>query len=124
MIVGFKITAFNGHERDAVAFIQRVCILSDPQIAENIVAAGPGINIYSESVTQAMLNEQAFTASLLKTTSGKYMLVSMANFLLELPYNGGTLRLWPTEFARILPSEVEQFQKVYEQKLVRFYPEL
>jgi hypothetical protein len=88
------------------------------------VAAGPGINIYSESVTQAMLNEQAFTASLLKTTSGKYMLVSMANFLLELPYNGGTLRLWPTEIARILPSEVEQFQKVYEQKLVRFYPEL
>lgn len=124
MIVGFKITDFKGHEAEAVAFIIRMCILSDISIAQNIVNAGVGVNVYSKIVTQEDLDTQSFTATLLETVDNKRMLVSNVDFVLELLYNNGIIRLWPTEFIYINESEVAQFRQVYEQGLVKFLPRI
>lgn len=124
MIVGFTIDDFNGHEQEAVDFINRVCILEDPNIARNIVEAGPGVNIFSKAVTLSELNAQPFSATPIETRDGKYILASAVNFKLELPYNGTTLRLFPTEYIYIDPREVSQFEECLAQKVVAVIPEV
>lgn len=124
MIVGFTITDFNGHEADAVAFIQRVCILESPDIAENIVEAGVGVNIFSKVISREDLASQPFESEVIETVDGKFILVSIVNFNLELLYNSKILRLVPTEFVYILPDEVQQFEKYIHQGLVRLIPEI
>lgn len=123
MIVGFTITDFKGHESDAVEFIKRVCILESPDIAQNIVNEGPGINIFSASITAGELAAQPFSSTPIETVDGKYLLVSIVNFNLELLYNGRILRLVPTEFIYIQSQEVAQFEKYIAQGLVRLIPE-
>lgn len=124
MIVGFTITDFKGHEADAIKYIQRVCILDSPDVAKNIVAAGPGVNIFSTVITVADLNAQPFSSVPIETEDGKYILVSIVNFNLELLYNSKILRLVPTEFVYIEPDEVVQFEEYISQGLVRTIPEV
>lgn len=124
MIVGFTINDFNGHEEDAIRFIQEVCILEDPQIAKNIVEAGTGVNIYSNALHSEILSSLPFRVTPIELETGKYILVSIVNFNLELLYNNRILRLVPTEFVYVLPSEVEQFEEYVKQGLVRFIPEV
>lgn len=124
MIVGFTITDFNGHKQEAVDYISRVCILESPEIAQNIVDAGPGVNIFSKAVVLSELKEQPFEATPIETQDGKFLLVSSVNFNLELLYNSRTLRLVPTEYIYIEPSEVSQFTKYIRQGLVRLIPEV
>lgn len=122
MIVGFTITGFNGHEKEAIEYIKKVCILEDPAVAENIVAAGVGINIFAKDVTQSDLKMQPFSATPIETQDGKFLVVSAVNFNLELLYNGSILRLVPTEFIYVAPNEVSQFLQYANQKLIKFYP--
>lgn len=124
MIVGFTITDFKGHEADAIKYIQRVCILDSPDVAKNIVAAGPGVNIFSTVITVVDLNAQPFSSVPIETEDGKYILVSIVNFNLELLYNSRILRLVPTEFVHIEPDEVAQFEEYISQGLVRTIPEV
>ena len=63
MIVGFTITDFKGHEEEAVEYIQKVCILESPDIAQNIVNAGPGVNIFSKAIVLSELQAQPFSAT-------------------------------------------------------------
>ena len=56
------------------------------------------------------LNAQPFSATPIETRDGKYILASAVNFKLELPYNGTTLRLFPTEYIYIDPREISQFE--------------
>ena len=124
MIVGFTITDFKGHEQEAVEYIQKVCILESPDIAQNIVDAGVGVNIFSKSIVLSELQLQPFSATTIETQDGKYLLVSEVNFNLELLYNGGILRLVPTEYIYIEPNEVSQFEEYISQGLVRLIPEI
>lgn len=124
MIVGFTITDFNGHEQDAVEYIQKVCILESPDIAQNIVNAGPGVNVFSKAVVLDELNAQPFSATPIETQDGKYILVSAVNFNLELLYNNNVLRLVPTEFIYITPDEVSQFLSYIRQGLVKLIPDI
>lgn len=124
MIVGFTITDFKGHEAEAIEYIQRVCILDSPDIAKNIVEAGPGINVFSKVISREDLASQPFESEVIETEDGKYILVSIVNFNLELPYNSRILRLVPTEFIYILPDEVEQFETYIRQGLVTTIPEI
>lgn len=124
MIVGFTITDFNGHEDEAIKYIQRVCVLEDPKVAENIVAVGAGVNVFAQNVALSDLNKQSFSATPIETQDGKFLVVSAVNFNLELLYNGSILRLIPTEYVYITPDEVSQFLQYAEQKLIKFYPDV
>ena len=62
MIIGFTITDFNGHEDDAIKYIKKVCVLEDPKVAENIVAAGTGVNVFAQNITLSDLKMQSFSA--------------------------------------------------------------
>ena len=124
MIVGFTITDFKGFEQAAVEFIQKVCILEDPSIAQNIVDAGVGVNIFSASLTLEELQEQPFESTPIETQDGKDLIVSIVNFNLELLYNNAILRLLPTEYIYVEPSEVFQFETYLKQGLVRAIPDL
>ena len=124
MIVGFTITDFNGHEDEVIKYIQRVCVLEDPKVAENIVAAGTGVNVFAQNITLSDLNKQSFSATPIETQDGKFLVVSAVNFNLELLYNGSILRLVPTEYVYITPDEVSQFLQYAKQKLIKFYPDV
>ena len=52
------------------------------------------------------------------------MIVSIVNFNLELLYNNAILRLLPTEYIYVEPSEVFQFETYLKQGLVRAIPDL
>lgn len=124
MIVGFTITDFKGHEDAAIEYIKKVCILESSDIAKNIVAAGPGVNIFSKAIVLSELQAQPFVSTPIETQDGKYLLVSEVNFNLELLYNGSILRLVPTEYIYIMPDEVPQFEECISQGLVRLIPEI
>ena len=124
MIVGFTITDFKGHEKEAAEYIRRVCILESPDIAQNIVDAGPGVNIFSKSIVLSELQAQPFSTTPIETQDGKYLLVSAVNFNLELLYNSSILRLVPTEYIYIEPDEVSQFGEYVSQGLVKLIPEV
>lgn len=123
MIVGFTITDFKGHEKDAAEYIRKVCILESPDIADNIVEAGPGVNVFSRVVTQDELDAQPFSAVPIETKDGKYIIASKVNFNLELLYNENILRLVPTEYIYVEPNEVSQFETYIIQNLVRIIPD-
>lgn len=122
MIVGFTITDFKGYEKEAVEYIRKVCILESPDIAQNIVRSGPGINIFSKAIVLSELQSQPFSATPIETQDGKHLLASSVNFNLELLYNGNILRLVPTEYIYIGPDEVSQFEEYINQGLVRLIP--
>ena len=124
MIVGFTITDFKGHEQEAVEYIQKVCILESPDIAQNIVDVGPGVNIFSKAIVLSELQSQPFLATPIETQDGKYLLVSLVNFNLELLYNSSILRLVPTEYIYIEPDEVSQFEEYISQGRVKLIPEI
>lgn len=124
MIVGFTITDFNGYEDEAIKYIQRVCVLEDPRVAKNIVAAGSGVNVFAQNIELSDLLMQPFLATPIETQDGKFLVVSAVNFNLELLYNGSILRLVPTEYVYIAPNEVSQFLQYAEQKLIKFYPDV
>ena len=124
MIVGFTITDFKGHEKEAVEYIRKVCILVQPDIAQNIVDAGVGVNIFSSAVTLSELQQQPFSAVPIETEDGKYLLVSAVNFSLELFYNGRILRLVPTQYIYIEADEVSQFDWYLKKGLVKVFPEI
>lgn len=123
MIVGFTITDFRGHEKEAVEYIQKVCILESPEIAQNIVDEGTGVNIFSKAITLSELQAQPFSSVPIETQDGKYLLASAVNFNLELLYNDSILRLNPTEYIYIEPDEVSQFEQYIEQGLVKTFPD-
>ena len=124
MIVGFTRTDFKGNEQEAVEYIQKVCILESPDIAHNIVDVGPGVNIFSKAIVLSELQSQPFSATPIETQDGKYLLVSLVNFNLELLYNSSILRLVPTEYIYIEPDEVSQFEEYISQGLVKLIPEI
>ena len=100
-----------------------MCILESPEIAQNIVDEGVGINIFSKAIVLSELRSQPFSSTTIETQDGKYLLASAVNFNLELLYNGSILRLNPTEYTYIEPNEVSQFEQYIEQGLVRTFPE-
>lgn len=124
MIVGFTITDFKGHEQEAAEYIRKVCILESPDIAQNIVNVGPGVNIFSTAIVLSELQEQPFSAKPIEIKDDKYLLVSAVNFNLELLYNNNILRLVPTEYIYIEPNDVLQFVDYINQGLVKLIPEI
>ena len=124
MIVGFTITDFNGHEDAAVEYIKKVCILENPNIAHNIVKAGTGVNVFSKAVVLSELEAQPFSATPIEAQDGRYIIVSIVNFNLELIYNSTTLRLVPTEYIYVSREDVFQFETYIRQGLVKAIPEI
>lgn len=124
MIVGFTITDFKGHEDAAVDYIKKVCILESPDVARNIVEAGVGVNVFSEAVVLSELKAQPFSATPIEIQDGKYIVVSIVNFNLELLYNGNILRLVPTEYIYVPDKDVLQFETYISQGLVKTIPEI
>lgn len=124
MIVGFTITDFKGHEQEAAEYIRKVCILESPDIAQNIVNVGPGVNIFSTAIVLSELQEQPFSAKPIEIKDDKYLIVSAVNFNLELLYNNSILRLVPTEYIYIEPNDVLQFADYINQGLVKLIPEI
>lgn len=123
MIVGFTITDFNGHEKDAVKFIRKVCILEDPSIADNIVSAGVGINIYSKCLSQELLDSQPFSCRTINTIEGKFLVASAVDFPLELKYGNDLLaKLQPTEYLYVDERDIKPFVTYMKQGLVVVIP--
>lgn len=124
MIVGFTITDFKGQEQAAVEYIRKVCILETPDIAQNIVDAGPGVNIFSDAITLSELRAQPFSADTIEVQDGRYLVVSAVNFNIELLYNGEILRLTPTEYIDVSPEEVSQFKEYLGNGIIAIIPEI
>lgn len=124
MIVGFIITDFKGHEKDAVSFIQRVCILESPDIAWNIVNLGTGINIFSSTISIDELLSQPFDSTPIEIQENEHLLVSAVDFNIELLYNNRVLRLKPTEYIHIEYGEILQFMDAINQGLVKVIPDM
>lgn len=124
MIVGFVINSFNGFEDAAVDFIRKVCILESPDIAENIVMAGTGVNIYSEGITLADLQGQPFDCTPIEVTDGEFLIVSNVNYNLEITYNDNLVRLIPTEFIRVTSYGISQFSEYISQRLLKVIPNM
>ena len=123
MIVGFVVKEFNGHEDEAVAFIQKVCVLSNPDVAKNIVSAGPGINIFTDGISQEDLDEQPFVCSAIEVSEGEYLVASAVDFIVELSV-GEVKRLAPSEYLRVPAKEVPSFMEYERQGVVRIIPEI
>lgn len=119
MIVGFVVTDYKGHQKDAVEYIKKVCILEDPDIAQNIVDAGPGVNIFSRVITIEDLAKQPFETSLIETTEGKVMIVSIVNFPLEFIYRDRVVRLKPAEYINVDPDEEPHFSALIKLGVVK-----
>ena len=124
MIVGFTITDFRGYERAAVEFIRKVCILEHPSVAQNIVDAGVGVNIFTSAVTLPELNAQPFKATPIETQDGKHLLVSAVNFNLEILHNGKVIRLAPTEYIYVDTQDISQFDSYIREGLLKVIPEM
>lgn len=119
MIVGFTING--GNPKEIAAFIRKYCILESPEIADNI-AKLKGVNVFSKSLDEEALSETTFAFTPIKTKDGKVIVASAVNFNLEVEYNGRIKRITPTEYFYINSSEIGQFKKYVQQKLLAFIP--
>lgn len=119
MIVGFTING--GNLKEIAAFIRKYCILESPEIADNI-AKLKGVNVFSKSLDEEALSEATFAFTPIKTKDGKVIVASAVNFNLEVEYNGRIKRITPTEYFYINSSEIGQFKKYVQQKLLAFIP--
>lgn len=124
MIVGFTINSVGNNQKELADFIRKYCILESPDIADNIVKLGKGVNIFSKSLTVEAFNGVSFEYSLIETISGKVIVASAVNFNLEVKYNGRIKRVGPTEYFYINVDEVGQFEEYVRQKLLAFVPSI
>ena len=122
-VIGFTILNSAGHEEEILKFIREVCILDSDDVAKNIVAAGDYTNVYAKGLTEELLEAQPFDCSPIRTLLGSVVIVSNTNYILELPYNGGLIRLLPTEYKYILPTELLQFETPIRQRLLKVFGE-
>lgn len=124
MIVGFSILNFRGCEKEAVDFISQVCVLEDPEVAQNIVNLGVGVNVFSKGVTLELLEMQTFECSPIEVGEGEHLVVSTVDFVTELLYNDEVLRLLPTEYVRVSEGEVFQFEEYQKLGIITVIPEV
>lgn len=124
MIVGFTILDFKGRKKSAVDFINRVCVLENPEIAQNIVDLGVGVNIFAKGLTMEILNAQPFKCAPIEVESGEHLVVSAVDFNLELPLNRTIVRLRPTEYIRLPMSKALQFEEYYKLGLIKVIPDV
>lgn len=122
MIVGFTINNVGGNPKELSDFIRKYCILEFPEIADNIVKLGKGVNVFSTSLTVEAFNGVSFDYSLIETKDGEVIVASAVDFNLEVEYNGRIKRLNPTEYFYINVKEVSQFKEYVRQKLLAFIP--
>ena len=125
MIVGFTITDFNGHEAEAIEFIRKVCVLENPEVAKNIVAAGVGVSVYSPNLTRELLNSQPFSCTPIETQAGRFLLVSNVDFLLEFSYADNVVRLEPTHYIYIPVSQAKtkNIAELHKKNLIVLIPD-
>ena len=124
MIVGFSITNLNGKHKEAIEYIQEVCILENKQIAVNLVNSGKlPINIFAPYVKLAAEGTKPFTFSHIRTQEGKYIVASVVNFMIELPFNDSSIRLLPTQYAHVSQEDIGQLLPSVKQGLIRSFPE-
>lgn len=122
-VIGFTILNSEGHKDEILQFIREVCILDSDEVAQNIANAGDYINVYAKGLTEEILVAQSFACAPIKTLLGSFVIVSNTNYILELPYNGGTIRLLPTEYKYIPIQDIGQFDQPIRQKLLKVFSE-
>ena len=124
MIIGFSITNLNGHNQEAIEYIQKVCILESKQIAVNLVNSGKyPINVFAPYVTLAAEGSMPFDFTLIRTEPDKYIVTSVVNFMVELSFNQGSIRLLPTQYIHVTQEEIGQLLPYVRQGLIRTFPE-
>ena len=123
MIVGFTIIDTKGNEEAAIQYIQKVCVLESPEIAENIVSAGSGVNVFSRNIVLSELLSQPFKTKPIEVEDGEFLIVSAVNFNVELEYDGNILRLMPTEFTSVKAEDVSHFSRYVHLGLVKVIPD-
>lgn len=124
MIVGFVITSFRGKESEAVDFIEKVCILDNPSMAQNIVNLGPGVNIFTTAVTKDLLKAQPFSCSPIEVANGRCLIVSAVEFNVEILYKGEIFHLRPTEYIEIPLKDSVEFSAYEDQGIIKVIPEI
>lgn len=149
MVVGFVIRDFNGYidywrtkldrpnseepdlteeeatmlsKKAAISFIKEVCVLEDTSVAENIVNAGTGINIWTSSTTEAELDSLPFTCEPIIIESGEYLIISIVDFPVSFPYRESQITLKPTEYVRATYFEAEDIYTWIKQGLLTVKP--
>ena len=122
MIVGFTVLDYRGHEEEAIKFIRKHVILRSPVIARNIVERGPGINIYTRTITAELLNEQPFLAQLIELDKEHRMVISAVDFHVEILLPEGSLKLSPTEYVKIPYDDAAKYQKYVDTNHICMVP--
>jgi hypothetical protein len=124
MTVGFTITDLKGAKQAAIDYIKETCILESRVIAENLVNSGKlPINVYAPYVRLAPLGSLPFDFEYIQPQPGKYVVASIVNFMVELPFNAGSIRLLPTQYVHVAQKEIEQLLPYVRQGLIRTFPE-
>lgn len=122
MRVGFTITGLKLSRSEAIEYLKTICILDTPEMAENIVDYPYPVNVF----TQASFNMTAaafpFHATPIETVTGRTIVASAVNFLVEF-YLGNTLhRLKPTQYLSLTTSEVNSLSLLIKQGLLVTLP--
>lgn len=123
MIVGFTIESV-GNRKELADFIRKYCILESPDIADNIVRVGKGVNVFSKGLDENSFSGVTFGYRPIRTIEGRVIVASAVNFNLEVEHNGRIKRLSPTEYFYVDVSEANQFRKYVDRKLLAFVPEV
>lgn len=122
MVAGFTITDFKGEQEAAISFIREVCVLENPSVANNIVSAGTGINIWTTGTTEGELSSLPFTCVPIIVEDNEYLVVSLTDFPVSFPFRGRNVTLKPTEFLHITPYEIDDFDLFVKQRLLTIIP--
>lgn len=106
MIVGFTITDISTDEqRQAlVDYVKKICPVTD-DIASNIASVGNGVNVFSKNVSQDELDSLPFGTSIIQTTPGKLMIISLLSQRLELPLGTKVYSIPPTGYIEVNNSD-------------------
>lgn len=124
MIVGFTIIDLKGQEDAARAFIRKVCVLENPDVADNIVKAGVGVNVYAKGLTKDELKSLPFSVTPIYTRRDAFLVASVVDFKVEFKAGDKVVELLPTGYIYVSAKEIGYCEQLVRQGLLTTFPEL
>lgn len=125
-LIGFRITDLNNQEMAARNFIAEKCLIYSPEVIDNLIDNWRTLNIYSDVLTEEMLDALPFSVFKIFTTEN-ITCINNVDFKLELPFidTGGqsrVLKLNVTEYSDITRGMYEQLIWFIKKAYIRCIP--
>lgn len=105
--VGLHITNPTGYEAQLEQFIRDNCIFEREDIPHEIAYNARNVNVYTNYPLELAPDSWLHNiATPFGYESPQIILASTVNFVLEFPYKGDLLRLYPTEYILAIPEDI------------------